>query len=270
VPPRLTIDSPQNPRVKALVKLRERRARERQGRFVVEGAREVKRALEAAVPLRELYICPSFLGPEGRELLSRVSPALEVLELSQAAFKKASQREHPDGVLAVARARELSLAALELGDDALVLVLDGLEKPGNLGALLRTADGAGVAAVFATGAGTDFYNPNVIRASMGSVFSLPALPVDGPALLGWLGARGYRIVAASPQAALSYWQERYLGRVAIVLGTEHQGLSEGWETAAHGRVKVPMRGAADSLNVATAGALLVYEALRQRLQASSD
>ena len=141
---------------------------------------------------------------------------------------------------------------------------DGLEKPGNLGALLRTADGAGLDAVFLTGEGTDLTNPNVIRASMGSVFSRPVRTAGAPALLEWLTARGFKLVAATPGADTSFWDADYQGATAILLGTEHEGLSPAWLEAASTRVAIPMRGLADSLNVATAGALLVYEALRQR------
>lgn len=259
------IDSPQNPRVKALVKLKTRRAREREGRFVIEGVRELRRALEAGWGVDEVFFCTALMSAEGEALLNALPAALLRTELSAAAFEKASHREHPDGVLAVAVIKARSLEGLELAEDAPVLVLDGLEKPGNLGALLRSADGAGASAVFVTGRGTDLYNPSVIRASMGSLFSLPALEVAAPELRSWLSAQGFRIVAASPQAAQAYWQETLAGRVALVLGTEHQGLSAFWEEAAESRVVIPMRGRADSLNVATAGALLVYEALRQRL-----
>jgi TrmH family RNA methyltransferase len=267
VKPRLTLDSPQNPRVKALVKLKERRAREREGRFLIEGTREISRALKAGISLHEIYFCPAFLSPEGKDVLGQAS--LEPVEMSEAAFRKVSYRENPDGLLAVAPLVERQLASLKLPENALVLVVDGLEKPGNLGALLRTADGAGLDAVVATGKGTDLNNPNVIRASMGSVFSRPVLEVEAAELIGWLKRHRYRTVAASPHATRSYWQEDYRGPTALVLGAEHEGLSPLWEGAAQGRVAIPMRGLADSLNVATAGALLIYEALRQR-EAAAD
>jgi RNA methyltransferase, TrmH family len=260
---RLRLESPQNPRVKALAKLKERRAREREGRFLIEGARELRRALEGGVPLLEVYICPELLNAEGKEVLEHIH--LEPVELSEAAFKRVSLRENPDGLLATAEVQERGLAALDLPDDALVLVLDGLEKPGNLGALLRTADGVGAAAVFVTGSGADLYNPNVIRASMGSLFTLPVLRLESKRLIAWLNEQGYRIIAASPGAKTRYWQEDYRGPTAIILGAEHAGLSPLWQEAARAQVSIPMRGLADSLNVATAGVLLLYEALRQRL-----
>ena len=147
--------------------------------------------------------------------------------------------------------------------NGLYLVIDGLEKPGNVGALLRTADSAGVDAVFVTGAGTDLENPNVIRASMGSVFR-QVIACETDALRDWLQQNQVQIVATSPQASATYWQQDYTPATALVLGTEHEGLGEGWLEQADLRVVIPMFGSADSLNVATSGALLLYEALRQR------
>lgn len=262
------IESPKNPTVKALLKLRERRARERGGRYLIEGARELSRALAAGVPLEQLGYAEALLGDEGRAVLADPrAAALPRLELSEAAFARVSLRQHPDGVLAVARTAPTTLSELRLPENALVLVLDGLEKPGNLGALLRTADAADLAAVFVTGVGTDLYNPNVIRSSVGSVFSRPVVAAPSEELLGWLLERGVTLVAATPHASQSYWEADYRGPSAIVLGAEDQGLGEVWLAGAT-QVAIPMRGLADSLNVATAGALLVYEALRQRHGAS--
>lgn len=256
------IDSPKNPEVKALVRLKERRVREREGRFLVEGAREVTRALEGGVPLERLYTCSELLTEGARVVLGRVD--VDVTDLSPAAFERISYRENPDGVLATAPVRPLALETLALPEEALVLVVDGLEKPGNLGALLRTADGVGVNAVFATGEGTDLYNPNVIRASMGSLFSRPVLHAGTPELLAWLRRGGFRLVATTPHTDTLYWDASYSGRVALLLGAEDRGLSAAWLEAAETHVRIPMRGLADSLNAATAGALLLYEALRQR------
>ena len=257
------IESPKNPQVKALVKLRERRTREREGRYLIEGAKEVSRALSAGIVLEGLYVCEDFLNAEGEEVLARAQDT-PCTDLSSVAFQKVSYRDSPDGLLAVAPIRKTSLASLEVKPDALFLVVVGLEKPGNLGALLRTADGVGVDAVFVTGAGTDLYNPNVIRASMGSVFSRPVLNTQTETLLVWLQEHHVNVVAATPHTKLSYWDADYTGTVAIILGAEHEGLSKTWLEAAQSRVVIPMRGLADSLNVATAGALLLYEAARQR------
>ena len=251
------------------MKLRERRTRERERRYLIEGAREVGRALSAGVELEKLYVCEDFLNSEGEAVLVRATH-IERTDLSDVAFQKVSYRDSPDGLLAVAPIRETSLESLEVKPDALFLVVVGLEKPGNLGALLRTADGVDVDAVFVTGAGTDLTNPNVIRASMGSVFSRPVLNVEAGALLEWLREHHVNIVATTPHTELSYWDTDYKRSVAVVLGAEHEGLPDVWLRAAQSRVSIPMRGLADSLNVGTAGALLLYEAVRQRRASSTS
>ena len=259
------IDSPANHRVKALVRLRSRREREREGRFLIEGSRELTRALEAGITLHEAFLCPPLFGPEGAALTRQLDDAnVAVTRLSEAAFSKVSLRDRPDGVLVVAPTWTAAEVDVILPDDALLLILDGLEKPGNLGALLRSADAAAVAAVLVSGAGTDLFNPNVIRASMGSVFGRPVLPLDVGPLLERLRTWGGRLVAATPEAATLYWDADYRGPLAIVLGSEHAGLTPHWREEADQQVAIPMAGLADSLNVATAGALLLYEALRQR------
>lgn len=260
------IDSPKNPRVKALVRLHERRQRERSGRAVVEGARETRRALEAGVRVETAYLAPSLLRGEGRDLAAALrSAGVPCLELAEAAFARASRRQGPDGVLAVIRPPRRSLDALRLSEAPLLLVSVGTEKPGNLGGLVRSADAAGADAVLAVdGAGADPWNPGVIRASMGSVFALPLVACDAVEARTWLAARSLRTVATSPAAEVDVWDADLTGGVAIVLGPEHAGLDAAWLEAATTRVRVPMRGAADSLNVGVAGALLLFEALRQR------
>ena len=258
------ISSAQNPEVRAAAKLKLRRTREREGRFLVEGAREVTRALAAGVRLETLYFCLDFLGDDGRSVLELAEArGVSITEFSAAAFKLLSYRENPDGIIAVAERQKKSLTDLNLPDDALVVVVEGLEKPGNLGALLRTADGVGAHALFVTGGGTDLENPNVVRSSMGSVFSLPTLAVDSDELLNYLKRERFSLVATTPHTETLYWEADLTGRAAVLLGAEHSGLSSAW-LAAGKPVKIPMQGRADSLNVATAGALLLYEALRQR------
>lgn len=259
------ITSSQNPELRARAKLRERRGRNKEGRFLIEGVREVTRALEAGVKLEALYLCPELIKEDGHEVIGRAESAgISPTELAEAAFKVLSYRENPDGLIAVAVRQSKTLTGLTLPEDALVVVVEGLEKPGNLGALLRTADSVGAHALFATGPGTDLENPNVIRSSMGSIFSRPVLAVEGDELLPWLQAESFSLVATTPHTDTLYWDASYTGRTAILLGAEHEGLSRVWLDAADVRVKIPMHGLADSLNVATSGALLLYEALRQR------
>ncbi len=260
------IDSAQNDRIKRLVRLRSRRERDSNGLFLIEGARETGRALEAGVAVRELYLCPERFSDEAWLLHDGLehSEATTRFLVAPEAFDKASLREHPDGVLAVAESWRSDPAAVELPSAALVLVLDGLEKPGNLGALLRTADAAAVDAVFVTGAGTDIFNPNVVRASMGSLFGRPVLTTDPETTRSQLARSGLQLIAATPTAETAYWDVSYLAATAIVVGSEHDGLAPAWFEQAAAHVVIPMAGLADSLNAATAGALLLYEARRQR------
>ena len=259
------ISSPSNPLVKRLVRLRERRARDAEGVALVEGAREVLRALDGGWRPHLIATCAELSSPEAAAAVARLDAAgAERIELGAAAFAKVSLRQHPDGVLALVVPPERGLEGLPWPADGLYLVVDGLEKPGNLGALLRTADAADVDAVFVTGRGTDLHNPNVVRASMGSLFARPVLAVGPEELRAALRRHGVRLVVTSPHADRDLWDADLRGASAIVLGTEHEGLAPDWLEAADDRVRVPMAGLADSLNVATTGALLLFEARRQR------
>ena len=264
------IESARNPLVKEVAALKTRRERDRTGRTLVEGLREARRAAEAGLGLVWLLLAQE-LWPAGQreatEALRRAAVArgAEVVELSPEAFRRLSLREHPDGVALVVLAPARGLERLALPADPLVLVLDGIEKPGNVGALLRTADAAGVDGVLVTGPGTDLYNPNAIRASMGSVFALPVAGASRTEALAWLRATGLRVIASSPHGERAHWDADYRGGVAVVLGSEHAGLPAAWLDAAEQQVRIPMRSrAADSLNVGVAGAVLLFEAMRQR------
>jgi RNA methyltransferase, TrmH family len=259
------IDSADNLRVKALAKLKELRGRKDAGQYLIEGVRETLRALQAGEQLEQLLVCPELMAEDNSEVKElKQQGDVEFLELSQRAFLKLSVRQNPDGVIAVATIKEKSLADIPLRENALVLIIDGLEKPGNVGALLRTADAVNADAVIVTGFGTDLYNPNVIRASMGSLFSRPVLSLEASEVIEFLQAKKFKIVAATPHTKKVYWAEDFTASTAIILGEEHAGLSEVWLGAATTHVSIPMKGLADSLNVATAGALLLYEVLRQR------
>jgi RNA methyltransferase, TrmH family len=239
------IESSKNPTIRALAELKERKTRDKEQKFLVEGTREISRAIQAGEVLQTLIYVKELLSKEAQDIIQK-QKHLELLELSREPFNKLTLRQNPDGLIAVAKM-----------------------CPKHLGALLRTADGANVDAVFITGAGTDLYNPNVIRASMGSVFNPSVLNIDEAELLELLQKKQFNIVAATPHTEHLYWHEDFTGATAIVLGTEDKGLSKVWLEAATTQVTIPMRGMADSLNVATAGALLMYEALRQRGRSST-
>jgi RNA methyltransferase, TrmH family len=266
-PAELEITSPANPRIKQLVALRRRRSRDQSGATLVEGLAEVELALDAGVRPSTLYYCPALTTAPSLSLLDRVADlGAEIIRVTRPVFEKVSYREGPDGWLAVMPAVTTRLSALHLGPQPLVLICAGLEKPGNLGAILRTADAAGVAAVIAADPVTDWANPNVVRASKGTVFSVPVASATSTEVLDWTAQHGLQIVAATPAAGQLVTEADLTGPTAIAVGAEQAGLSDEWLERASLRVRIPMFGKADSLNVSTSAAIITYEAVRQRLQ----
>lgn len=265
VPPE-KITSLQNPRVKTLVRLRERRDRDEAGLFLIEGYREVRRALERNVRLKELYFCPEwFLGANEPALIDQArSGGAHLFELSKEAFAKVSYRDRPDGLLAVAPQWRKGLDDLALSPQPFLLVVESIEKPGNLGTILRSADAAGVDGVIVCDAVTDIFNPNVVRSSTGVLFSVPVVVAESAAVLAWLKEKGIRVVATTPDTPQLYTQADLTGPLAIVMGSEQYGLSQFWLQEAHALVRIPMAGQADSLNVAMATIITLFEAVRQR------
>ena len=267
----MLISSLQNPRVKDLVRLRERHGRDRDQKVLIEGYRELRRALGAAYPVEQLYVCPEFFQGvnEGALIEALQGAGAEVIELTAGVFRKVAYRDRPEGLLGVGPQVHHSLQDLRLSATAapLILVAEAIEKPGNLGTMLRTADATGVTALVVCDPCTDIFNPNVVRASTGNLFTVPLAEADPAATRAWLRAGRIRILAATPHARQRFTDVDLTGPVAIVVGTEQYGLSAGWLEACDLRVRIPMLGVADSLNVATATALLLYEAVRQRLAA---
>ena len=260
------ISSLQNPRIKQLVKLRDRRPRDDAGVFLVEGYREVRRALEKKVAVQELYFSPAwFLGENEPALLAQAEAAgAQLFELSKEAFAKVAYRERPDGLLAVAPQWRRSLGDLALPAAALLLVVEAIEKPGNLGTILRSADAAGCDAVIVCDPVTDIFNPNVVRASTGVLFSVPLVVEESARVLAWLQEKKIRMVATTPAAEKIYSDADLRGPLAIVMGSEQHGLSDFWLKNCDLPVRIPMAGQADSLNVAMATIVTLFEAVRQR------
>jgi len=260
------ISSLQNPRVKELVRLRDRRPRDEAGVFLVEGYREILRALNRGVQPRELYFSSDwFLGTNEPALLARAEAAgAKLCELSKEAFAKVAYRERPDGLLAVAPQWRRRLEDLVLPAAPLLLVVEAIEKPGNLGTILRGADAAGCHAVIVCDPVTDIFNPNVVRASTGVLFSVPLVVEESPRVRAWLREKGVRAVATTPAAATIYSAADLRGPLAIVMGSEQYGLSDFWLREADLPVRIPMAGQADSLNVAMAAIITLFEAVRQR------
>lgn len=260
------LTSTRNPRVRAALELRQRSARREQGRFLIDGSRELLRALEAGVALEGVFVYePACTRPEGQAALARLSASgVARWDVGQAVAQKLAFGERAEGLVAVARSGDLSLARLALSPRPLVVVLDGAEKPGNLGAVLRTADAAGADAVIASGEGVDFYNPNVIRGSLGTVFSVPVAAASAEQTRAWLREQKLQIVTARVEAQQTLWQADLRGPVALVLGSEARGLGDDWHGPDVLSVRLPQHGAADSLNLSATAAVLLYEALRQR------
>lgn len=264
----LRISSPQNPKVKAAAALCKHRERQQTGLFIVEGAREIDRALASGYEVTQAFYCPEAMSPEGYALIGALRSKLTgpmFLEVGLDAFAKLAMREGADGVAVVAKQKPHALSGLHLGRAPLVMALEAVEKPGNLGALLRTADGAGADAVVVLEATVDVYNPNVIRSSLGTVFKVPVVACSTADFVAFCRRGGLGICAAAlTDRAVDYAQVDYRGATALLLGSEAHGLSPALIAAADHVVKIPMLGIADSLNVAAAGAVLLYEARRQR------
>lgn len=260
------ITSAQNPRVKNLVKLRDRKARNEQGRFIAEGYRAISRALEKDVTLEAVYFCPNFfLGENEQSLLEKARDAGATLcELSPHAFEKIAYRDRPEGLLAVIKQWQRSLESLNLSSSPLLLIVESIEKPGNLGTILRSADAAGVDAVICCDPVTDLFNPNVVRSSTGVLFSMPTVMATTPEVIAWIQKKGIDAVATTPHTDVLHWDCDMTGPIAIAMGSEQFGLSQTWLDACQRKVRIPMAGQADSLNVAMATLVTLFEAVRQR------
>jgi TrmH family RNA methyltransferase len=261
------ITSRQNARVKEAAKLRLGRQRERQGRFVIDGAREILRAIDAGIEIVEAFVCePLATGVETLQAVTRLADTQAVrATVTEEVFEKLCFGDRTDGVLAIAKTPRRSLDQFKLPAAPLVAVIEGVEKPGNVGAILRSADGAGADAVVVADPRTDLFNPNTIRASLGTVFGAHVCTATSEEVLAWLRALSIPLFTARPDAELIYTEANYRMGAAIVLGSEAEGLSPKWQGADVTGVRLPMRGIADSLNVSAAAAVLFYEAQRQRL-----
>ena len=259
------ITSVQNPRIRRAAQLRERDGRESQQRFLIDGVREIDRALRASVELDELFVCEASLRRTAREVLQRaIDQGVRPCYVSRTVQARLVFGERDEGLVACARRSPHGLAELKLPREPIVAVLAGVEKPGNVGAVIRSADAAGISAVIVASGRTDLFNPNAIRASLGVIFSLPVRQAPTSEVLSWLRARGCKIFAARVDGAAPYTQVDYRGHAAIVLGSEARGLDADWSAPDITPIALPMRGRGDSLNVSAAAAVMFYEALRQR------
>jgi TrmH family RNA methyltransferase len=256
------ITSTQNPKIKSLLSLEKPRERRKQCLFIVEGVREIRLAMDAGYTIGNIFFCEEIMDPtEAADLLQNDKLLIPV---SADVFAKIAVRENSGGLLAVAEQKTHRLADLKLTRNPLLLVLESVEKPGNLGAILRTADAAAIDAVIICDPQTDFYNPNVIRSSVGCLFTVPTASASSEETIAWLKKNNIRILCTSLKAAQPYHQTDFTKPAAIVMGTEATGISAIWEQQADAHIIIPMRGKIDSMNVSNAAAVVVFEAGRQR------
>lgn len=253
-----TITSAQNPKIKNLLLLQEKsRARKEQGLFVVEGVRELEHCIEGGYTIRTLFQCPEIAGTEWDtpETTIHITPEL---------YRKVAYRESTEGIIAEVEYKSRGLEDLNLPENPLVVVLESVEKPGNLGAVLRSADAAGADAVIVCDPLTDLFNPNLIRASIGAIFTVPTVACTSAEAIEFLKARGIQILTAQLQDSSLYYDVDMRCGTAIVMGTESTGLTPQWRKAASAHIRIPMLGRLDSLNVSVSAAILLFEAVRQR------
>lgn len=255
------VNSAANHLIKEVVKLKKSHVRREKGLIIVDGLRETKIALDNNWELERLYLCPNL---SAGEVLRGVDERL-IVSVSEDSFKKICYKEKPDGVLGVFKAKLNKELDISPNDNPLLIVLEGVEKPGNIGAIIRTAAAAGVSGIIINDCQTDIYNPNVIRASQGEIFTQKIAIMSKDDTISWLKSAKIRCLAAATEGENSYFNEDLSGPVAIVLGSEDYGLSAEWRRAADKIIKIPMVGEIDSLNVSVAAAIIVFESRRQRI-----
>lgn len=257
------ITSVQNPKVKQLLLLQQKSSeRKKTGLFVVEGRRELMHCLEAGYELDTVFVCSQL--ETGVEPMPTLPSGVRLLEVSKAVYEKIAYRGSTEGVVAVVRSRQLRLSDLSLSPHPLIVVVERVEKPGNLGAILRSADASGVDAVVVCDPLTDLYNPNLIRSSVGGFFSVPSVACSSEECIAFLKGKGIRILTAQLQDSHVYYDTDMTVGTAIVMGTESTGLTDLWRQAADAHIRIPMLGKIDSLNVSVSAAILMFEAVRQR------
>lgn len=265
------ITSLQNPKIKQLLLLQQKSAeRRKSGLIVVEGQREIHHCLRAGYELDTMFCCPEIIASSDVDnadieaIMSVAKNSGRLFFVSQNVYEKIAYRGGTEGVIAEMKVIARGLDTLGLPADPLVVVLEGVEKPGNLGAILRSADAAGVDAVIVSDPRTDLYNPNLIRSSVGGLFTVPCVACSSVECIAFLKERGIRILTAQLQDSSLYYDTDMRSATAIVMGTESTGLTEQWRKAADAHIRIPMLGEIDSLNVSVSAAILMYEAVRQR------
>lgn len=262
-----TISSAQNPKIKTLLELQEKsKERKKKGLFIVEGRRELLHCIGAGYEPHAIFICPDILGLKDRTEIEDAICTKDCIciEIPQPLYDKVAYRGGTEGVIAEMYCRETSLTSLNIKDNPLIVVLESVEKPGNLGAVLRSADASGADAVIVCDPLTDIYNPNLIRSSIGAIFTVPVATASSEDTIRWLKERNIKIYTAQLQDSEWYYDTNMKEGTAIVMGTEATGLTDIWREVADAHIKIPMLGHLDSLNVSVSAAILMFEAVRQR------
>lgn len=260
----LNIISVNNPAVKSAIRLKNGANRKKTGRFLIDGYREILSALEAGWELELVFCCQNLIRVDGEQKRIETLKKIKIIDVSEPIFNKMCYKEKPDGFLAIAKAKKMVFSDLNIEPKSLVIILERVEKPGNLGGILRTAYAVGVSAVILNDHQTDIYNPNVIRASEGHVFTQKIVCASMSETLDWLKVNQISSFAAATGGNLIYTQANFNNSSAIVLGSEALGLSPEWLNCADYKIKIPMRPGLDSLNVSVSAAVILFEALRQR------
>lgn len=260
------ITSLTNARIKKVMQLKDRKERDRTGLTLVEGQREISLALEAGVAVRQVYLCPAYLEQAERERWKKICTQLSapLFEISEKVYDRMTFGQREAGILAVCQPKRMTLKELSLTAEPLCIIVEGLEKPGNLGAILRTCDAGGVDVLILCQGQTDIYNPNCIRASLGTVFTVPVIETTNPEAHAFLMDRKIPIFGTWPKAKTMYTQMDYGLSSALVLGSEHAGVSAFWRQRANHLIRIPIRGKGDSLNVSAAAAICIYKILEKR------
>lgn len=254
------ITSSQNQKIKDIIKLRKTNNRKKTDLFIIEGKKELELAINNNIQISSIYFCPIFL----KEKTLSYNNIPEINELDEKTFKKISLRENPDGIIALAVPKYLKLNDIIVNKNPLILILESIEKPGNLGAIFRTADACGVDYIIISEAKTDLYNPNVIRSSLGTIFTNKIIICKNNEIFPWLKLNKITTFATTPDTDKIYTDVNFSGGVAIIIGTEHEGLSKTWLEYANFKIKIPMNGKIDSLNASVSAAIILFEAIRQR------
>jgi TrmH family RNA methyltransferase len=256
------ITSVQNPLIKSLVQLQEKaKARKQSGTFLIEGQREIQLAIQGGYELETLLFFPELIDPISVNQLSQQIP---LIEINKEVYQKLAYRDTTEGILAIARTKSMQLSDLKLSNNPLILIAEAPEKPGNIGALLRTADAANLDAVIIANPKSDMYNPNIVRSSVGGLFTNQIAVGSTSEIITFLQQNNINFYSATLQNSTSYHIQDFTKPTALVVGTEATGLSQEWRDKATQNINIPMQGAIDSMNVSVAAAILIYEAKRQR------